>query len=205
MEYYNEPNLEVGRVTRRGYELFKPNWLTLSAYKAFLSLVSIIEEAASVGVVTQLCISLVTTYPECGYNNILRKIAAGLDYRPEEYFKPNAKAWLKMVVVKFLWMLIFISSLLLLGLPLLYFGVRLLFVSMLAANHPEFSIADSFRRSWQMTEGHFSELFVLGVVAFGIRLLGACCLIVGYFPAAAITDVMQAELYMTLGGDSDIN
>lgn len=83
-------------------------------------------------------------------------------------------------------------------LPGIFVGVRLVFVPIIAANHPELTISEVFSRSWSLTRGHFWTLLGYALVAFGINLIGFCCCCVGMLFTAVITEFMLAECYRRL-------
>lgn len=83
-------------------------------------------------------------------------------------------------------------------LPGIFVGVRLVFVPIIAANHPELTMSEVFSRSWSLTRGHFWTLLGYALVAIGINLIGFCCCCVGMLFTAVITEFMLAECYRRL-------
>lgn len=59
---------------------------------------------------------------------------------------------------------------------------------------------EAIRASWAATEGHKASLFVFLLASAGVGLLGglACC--VGYLPAAAMSGIATAIIYLRLAG-----
>lgn len=88
-------------------------------------------------------------------------------------------------------------------LPGIYLAIRLMFVPMIAANHPEVAFSDAFSRSWQMTKGHFWELLWLGIVVVAINIVGFICCCVGLFVTTIITYMMYACVYKLLDFSSE--
>lgn len=82
--------------------------------------------------------------------------------------------------------------------PGIYLGTRLMFVPMLAANHPELGFSEIFSRSWQMSKGHFGEMLLLGIVAFLIIIAGMLCCCVGVLVAYPFIYMMLACMYKQL-------
>ena len=85
-------------------------------------------------------------------------------------------------------------------LPGIWIGVRLMYAPLLAATQGA-SFGEAFSRSWEMTKGSFWDLFLLGLVAIGIAILGfvACC--VGYLFAAVIIEFMLVLSFFVLKGN----
>ena len=70
-------------------------------------------------------------------------------------------------------------------LPGIWLAVRLWYAPLLAATQGA-SFNEAFSRSWEMTKGHFWELFLMGLTMIGIGILGFCACCVGYYFAAVI-------------------
>ena len=82
-------------------------------------------------------------------------------------------------------------------LPGIWVGVRLVYAPMLAATQGA-SFGDAFRRSWEMTKGNFWDLFLLGLTALGIAILGFCACCVGYYFAAVVIEFMLVISFFAL-------
>ncbi len=74
-------------------------------------------------------------------------------------------------------------------LPGIFFGVRLWYAPILAATQGA-SFGEAFRRSWQMTGGHFWKLLLMGITMIGISILGLCACFVGIFFAEVVIEFM---------------
>lgn len=64
----------------------------------------------------------------------------------------------------------------------------------------EMAPVEALKASWELTTGHKGKLFVLGLYAFGVALLGfvACC--VGVLASAAVISVAQAMVFTRMTG-----
>lgn len=82
-------------------------------------------------------------------------------------------------------------------LPGIWLAVRLWYAPVLAATQGT-SFGESFKTSWEMTKGHFWELFLLGLTMVGISILGICACIVGVFFAEVITGFMLIVSFFIL-------
>ncbi|MEZ5941710.1 MAG: zinc ribbon domain-containing protein [Planctomycetaceae bacterium] len=65
---------------------------------------------------------------------------------------------------------------------------------------PESSGLEPLSRSWRLTEGSRANLFLLGLVAFGINIAGICALCVGFLVSAPFTSLMFAVAYYHMTG-----
>lgn len=81
--------------------------------------------------------------------------------------------------------------------PGVYLSVRLSFVSYLIIDR-KMSLAESFKASWEMTQGYFWTLFGLGVISFLAILIGLLLLLVGVFFAGAWVSSAYAVLYQSI-------
>jgi hypothetical protein len=81
--------------------------------------------------------------------------------------------------------------------PGIYLGICLWYAPLLAATQGA-SFTEAFSRSWQMTKGHFWELFLMGLTIIGIYILGFCACCVGYFFAAVIAYFMIVISFFNL-------
>ena len=86
-------------------------------------------------------------------------------------------------------------------LPGIFLAVRLMFAPILVAID-NVSFGDAFTRSWQMTSGNFWNLFLLGLTAIGIAILGLCACCVGIYFADVIINFMMVLAFMALRNDN---
>ena len=84
--------------------------------------------------------------------------------------------------------------------PGLFILVRWMFAPLIVATE-NVSFTEAFSRSWNLTKGHFWSLFLLGIVAVGIVILGLCACCVGVFFAEVIINFMMMLAYLDLKGD----
>ena len=82
--------------------------------------------------------------------------------------------------------------------PGIYVGCRLAFVSYLVMDK-DMSAQEAVEKSWQLTENRAGKIFVLGLGAVVISILGFMCLIIGIIPAIMwIKSYFAAYYQMTL-------
>ncbi|MBQ8867398.1 MAG: hypothetical protein IJ013_06730 [Bacteroidaceae bacterium] len=88
-------------------------------------------------------------------------------------------------------------------LPGIFLGVRFVFAPIIAALHPERSLKECFAQSWQITKGNFWNLFLLGIIAILLSILGLICCCVGVLVTSIITYFMLILAYRTLSGETE--
>ena len=86
-------------------------------------------------------------------------------------------------------------------LPGIFLAIRLMFAPMLVAVDGV-SFGEAFTRSWQMTKGSFWDLFLLGLTAIGIAILGLCACCVGVYFAEVIINFMLVLAFLVLRIDN---
>jgi len=98
-----------------------------------------------------------------------------------------------IVIIGFIWCLI----------PGIFLMVRFIFAPVIAALHPERSLKECFAQSWQITKGNFWNLFLLGIIAIFLEILGLICCCVGVLVTSIITYFMLILAYRTLSGETE--
>lgn len=112
--------------------------------------------------------------------------------------KTAYKPYLMFLAASFVYGAIVTVGMLFCVLPGIYLAVRLLFVPYLAVDKPELSFDELFTRSWKMTDGHFMELLLLGIVSVGVSLAGVFICCIGVYFTAIISGFMLVLTYRAL-------
>lgn len=81
--------------------------------------------------------------------------------------------------------------------PGIWLAVRLWYAPLLAATQGA-TFGEAIKGSWQITRGHFWELFLMGLTMIGISLLGVCACFVGVFFAEVIIEFMLVVSFFIL-------
>ena len=81
--------------------------------------------------------------------------------------------------------------------PGLFLAVRWYFAPLIVVTE-NVSFSEAFSRSWDLTKGHFWELFLLGLTAIGISIVGLCACCVGIVFAQIIVNFMFIISYYEL-------
>lgn len=117
-----------------------------------------------------------------------------------EVFNVGLKRYFVFACVSLIYLILVFTGSILCILPGIFLCVRLTFVP-LAVAADNVGFGEAFSRSWNMTKGNFWNLFLLGLTAIGIALLGFCACCVGVFFAAVIVNFMLALAYFELKDD----
>lgn len=104
----------------------------------------------------------------------------------------------KLFLVCFLYGLIVTVGIMLCIIPGIFLAARLLFMPIIVVDHPELSLEDVFRRSWNLTRGNFWRLLLAGILDLLITLAGVICCCVGLFFAYVIILLFYTSIYRTL-------
>lgn len=107
------------------------------------------------------------------------------------------KQFWRILLGELLVMLIVIGGLILLIVPGFIWAIKYQFTILLIVDK-DMEIMDALRASGKMTEGIKGKLFVFGLAALGVILLGAICLGVGVFVAIPVVWLAYVHLYRSL-------
>ncbi|MBQ7443156.1 MAG: glycerophosphoryl diester phosphodiesterase membrane domain-containing protein [Bacteroidaceae bacterium] len=86
--------------------------------------------------------------------------------------------------------------------PGIFLSVRWWFTPLIAATE-DVTFGEAFGLSWEMTKGHFWELFLLGIVCVGIAIVGFCACCVGIIFAEVIINFIVVLAYEQLSRDAE--
>ncbi len=103
----------------------------------------------------------------------------------------------QLLLANFLVGIVLLIGTLLLIIPGIIIGVRLSFVSYLVVDHRMTAI-DAITASWNMTRGHFWTIFLMGLIAFVMILLGVLVFFVGVFISVLWISAAYAVLYQSI-------
>lgn len=113
-------------------------------------------------------------------------------------WKQNIVSYLKYFVVTIAVSFAVMLGLLLCILPGIYLALRLEFASIAMANDPSLSISDAIKKSWDITEGHLFDVFLIWVLSFAIACIGLMLCCIGVIPAAALLMVFSVVCFLQL-------
>jgi hypothetical protein len=90
--------------------------------------------------------------------------------------------------------IIMVAGIAVIMVPVVYVALRLMFVFMLIMDQ-NMGAVESIKQSWALTHGHVLNLFVIGLLAGAVTLVGLLLLVVGVIPAAAFVWGMMGAVY----------
>ena len=111
--------------------------------------------------------------------------------------------YLKVVGCQFIYGLAVYVGLIFLIAPGIFFAVRWVFAPIYLIDHPEASIGEALRASWDKTADHFWPLLGLGIVTGLIAGAGLVVCCVGYFFTLTILYIAQVITYRLLWQDGE--
>ena len=111
--------------------------------------------------------------------------------------------YLKVVGCQFVYGLAIYVGLIFLIAPGIFFAVRWVFAPIYLIDHPEASIGEALRASWDKTADHFWPLLGLGIVTGLIAGAGLVVCCVGYFFTLTILYIAQVITYRLLWQDGE--
>lgn len=116
-------------------------------------------------------------------------------------FKLPFATYLKAFVVSFIVGVLCIISCFLCIIPMFFVAPRLIFAPVYQVEHPEAGIFESIGAAWNMTSGNTFSMLGLGIIVFGIIILGFCCCCIGVYFANAIELFVLIAAYNQLKGN----
>ncbi|MDE7377706.1 MAG: hypothetical protein K2N13_01950 [Paraprevotella sp.] len=176
-----------------------PEWLADEIMRQFLF------GLAGSAIVMMFVSWLLTVYIEVvNYKMYL----AAVDYdKPElgDALKTAYKPFLMFLCASGAYSFIVAVGLCLCVLPGIYLAIRLVFVPILAVDRPRLMFGELFSRSWKLTQGHFFDLLLLGVLAVLVNFVGLICCCVGIIFTSIISGFMFALAYRILSPKEDMS
>jgi uncharacterized membrane protein len=139
-------------------------------------------------------LSLLYTPPlEYGVVNCYLRVAREGKVIFEDMFNGFKNYW-NTIAAYFLSFLIILGGFILLVVPGIIFACKLAFVPYLVIDRKLGPVA-AIKESWNMTEGHAMEVFLIGLVGIPIVIAGLICLIVGVIVSYMWIGMAMASLY----------
>ena len=135
------------------------------------------------------------------YNLALGLMSGRFNEVTFEAFELPFATYLKAFVVSFIVGLSGIVALFCCVIPFLFVAPRLILAPVYQVEHPEAGIFESIGAAWNMTADNTFTMLGLGVVVFGICILGFCCCCIGVYFAQAIELFVLIAAYNQLKGN----
>ena len=135
------------------------------------------------------------------YNQALGLMSGRFNEVTFDAFKLPFATYLKVFVVSFITGLICVVAFLCCVIPALFVCPRLILAPVYQVEHPEAGIMESIGAAWKMTADNTFSMLGLGIVVFGIIILGFCCCCIGVYFAQAIELFALIAAYNQLKGN----
>ena len=135
------------------------------------------------------------------YNQALGLMSGRFNEVTFDAFKLPFATYLKVFVVSFIVGIISIVAFFCCVIPALFVVPRLILAPVYQVEHPEAGIFESIGAAWNMTSDNTFSMLGLGIVIFGIIILGFCCCCIGVYFAEAIQLFALIAAYNQLKGN----
>lgn len=135
------------------------------------------------------------------YNQALGLMSGRFNEVTFDAFKLPFATYLKVFVVSFIVGIISIVAFFCCVIPALFVAPRLILAPVYQVEHPEAGIFESIGAAWNMTSDNTFSMLGLGIVIFGIIILGFCCCCIGVYFAQAIELFALIAAYNQLKGN----
>ncbi len=135
------------------------------------------------------------------YNQALGLMSGRFNEVTFDAFKLPFATYLKVFVVSFIVGIISIVAFFCCVIPALFVVPRLILAPVYQVEHPEAGIFESIGAAWNMTSDNAFSMLGLGIVIFGIIILGFCCCCIGVYFAQAIELFALIAAYNQLKGN----
>jgi uncharacterized membrane protein len=157
------------------------------------SLIGIVLHLVSVVVNT-----LVSSFFTCGMANFSIKVARGAPYSFGDLFA-GGPFFLSVVVANFLISFAVGLGLLLLIVPGIIVGIGFSMALPLIVDR-NLGPIDALTESWKLTEGNRVNIFIFGLIAFGLAIAGMCACGLGLLLVAPVGWIAYLYIYLRLTG-----
>ena len=129
-----------------------------------------------------------------GMANVFLKVIRGEKFDVSDMFDCYKDNYLNVVLANLLTGAIVVAGLLFLIIPGIIFACKLAFVPYLVMDK-KLEVIEAVKTSWNMTKGHAMTIFLIGLLAIPIVLLGLIMLFFGILPASIWIEGASAAIY----------
>jgi hypothetical protein len=153
-------------------------------HTAFFSPLSLImaesEKLYIIPLISLTLVLIIRSYFEAGYIKIMFGVISGRATGIEELFTGGYRFYFRYVILNVIIGLILLAGTLLLLAPGIYFAVRLQFAPLILIDD-DCSVFASIKRSWELSEGIFPQLFNVSFVLFLYGAVGILLFVIGAY------------------------
>ena len=199
-----EAKFTISEVFKTSWQALKSQiWVLVGLYIGYVILAMIInllitpQLTSVIGITISYAIGLLlVSIFSLGYIKNMFQTLDGEEPQFSAYGQQASKV-LTYLVAYVLFMIIISIGLLLVVLPGIYLILRLQFFGAFIVEENA-GIIDCFKKSWAITKGQGMNLFILFLTMLGIGIVGVLLLIVGWFIAFPLINIMQCYVFRKL-------
>lgn len=145
---------------------------------------------------------LVVGPTDYGVDFAFLKAARGDKLEIRDMFEAFRNYW-NAVLANILVGVIVLIGLFLLIVPGIIFACKLAFTPYLVVDR-KMAVIEAVKESWRMTNGHAWKVFLIGLLAIPIVIVGLLCLVVGIIPSLMWITATFASLYHAVSVSSEV-
>jgi len=203
----DKSSLSINDLIRTGWETFRARpWLLLGAL-LIVWVFSVIpgmlnnlwEDNAFMVFVTTVVFMIPQLILGMGFIRIVLDLLSGKPTGIQELFS-QYPLFIRFLLGSLLYNIIVFLGLILLIIPGIYLGIRLQFFSYFIVDKGMGPV-ESIKASFELTRGHELDLFLLGIVAMILNILGALALMLGLLVSIPVTMLALGQAYRDLKGN----
>ncbi len=146
------------------------------------------------GIVFWLFISAPITY---GVAYVFLQLIRGEKFNVSAVFDGFKSNYINVILANLLTSAIVIAGFLFLIIPGIIFACKLAFVPYLVMDK-KMEAVEAVKTSWEMTKGHTLTIFLIGLLAIPIVIMGLLMLVVGLIPASMWIEGAFAAIYFSV-------
>lgn len=199
-----EPKFMISEVLGTSWKCTKSQiWVLvglLIGYTILSSILSIFGMPAEGSMTGMIIVNVVSAIIGCLFSlGYTKNIFQALDGEEPQFsaFGQQSRKLITYIIASLIYFLIMVIGLGLLIIPGIYLAIRLQYFLAFIVEE-DAGIIDSLTRSWEITKGQTMQLFLLGLAAMGICILGLIIFIVGIFVAAPVAYMMYCYSFRKL-------
>lgn len=196
-EHLHDPDLEIGPLFSRAWEIFKEHlWTTVAVFVIYSLLTSagqLFGEDVGLG---ELIILVISGPITAGTYMYALRLVRGGEADIGEMLR-GFQVFGKAFGVFALYAIIVVVGMIFLIVPGIYMAVALM-PSMFLVLDDDLSVMETLQKAWAMTQGYRGRIFIVGLAVLGLNLLGIVAFLIGVIFTGALSLIIGALLYEEL-------
>lgn len=196
-EHLHDPDLEIGPLFSRAWEIFKEHlWITVAVFVIYSLLTSagqLFGEDVGLG---ELIIFVISGPITAGTYMYALRLVRGGEADIGEMLR-GFQVFGKAFGVFALYAIIVVVGMIFLIVPGIYMAIALM-PSMFLVLDDDLSVTETLQKAWAMTQGYRGRIFIVGLAVLGLNLLGIVAFLIGVIFTGALSLIIGALLYEEL-------